>query len=126
MFEFLAECVGEFLLQVLMEALVELGFHSLSERFRRSPGPWLGALIYAIFGAALGGVSLWVFPAHLTPPGVARVANLVLTPIAVGGCMAAVGAWRAKRGEPLLRIDRFSYGFLLALSLALVRFYFAQ
>ncbi len=40
--------------------------------------------------------------------------------------MVALGARRAKRGEPLLRIDRFSYGYLFALSLALVRFNFAQ
>jgi hypothetical protein len=39
--------------------------------------------------------------------------------------MAAIGAWRARRGEPVLRIDRFAYGYLFALSLALVRFFFA-
>jgi hypothetical protein len=126
MLELLFEVLGEFLLQVFVEALVELGFHSLAEPFRRPPNPWLAAMGYAIFGAALGGLSLLAFPAHLTPAGVARIANLVLAPVAVGGCMVALGAWRARRGEPLLRIDRFSYGYLFALSLALVRFYFAQ
>lgn len=126
MLELLFEFVGEFLLQVLVEALLEIGLHSLAEPFQRPPNPWLAALGYALFGVAVGGLSLWVFPAHLTPPGAARIANLVLTPIALGGCMAALGAWRAKRGEPLLRIDKFSYGYLFALSFALVRFQFAQ
>jgi hypothetical protein len=126
MLEFLLEFIGEFLVQVVVEALVELGLHSVAEPFRQPPNPWLAALGYALFGAALGGLSLWALPAYLTPPGAARVANLVLTPIAVGACMVALGAWRAQRGEPLLRIDRFSYGYLFAFSLALVRFQFAQ
>lgn len=126
MLELLFQVIGEFLLQVFVEALAELGFHSLAEPFRRPPNPWLAALGYTIFGAALGGLSLLVLPAHLTPSGAARIANLVLTPIAVGACMAAFGSWRAKRGEQRLRIDKFSYGYLFALSLALVRFYFAQ
>jgi hypothetical protein len=126
MLAFLLEVLGEFLLQVFGEALVELGLHSLAEPFRKPPDPWLAALGYALFGAIAGGLSLLVLPQHLTPAGVARVANLVLTPIAVGGCMVALGAWRSKRGEPVLRIDRFSYGYLFALALALVRFHFAQ
>jgi len=126
MLEFLLQALGEFLLQVLGEALLELGFHSLAEPFRRPPNPWMAALGYALFGAILGGLSLLVFPHHLTPAGLARIANLVLTPIAVGLCMVAMGAWRARRGDPVLRIDRFSYGYLFALTLALVRFNFAQ
>lgn len=105
---------------------MELGFHSLAEPFRKSPNPWLAALGYAIFGALAGGLSLLVFPAHLTPAGLPRLANLLLTPLAVGLCMSAMGAWRSKRGDILLRIDRFSYGYLFALTMALVRFQFAH
>jgi hypothetical protein len=39
--------------------------------------------------------------------------------------MAGMGAWRARRGQPVLRIDKFAYGFLFALALALVRYFFA-
>ncbi len=66
-----------------------------------------------------------VFRHHLTPPGFLRFANLVLTPFAVGGVMAAMGAWRSRRGDSLFRLDRFWYGFLFALALAAVRFRFA-
>lgn len=124
MLEFLFEILGEFLLQAFGEALVELGLHSLAEPFQRAPNPWLAAVGYTLFGAALGGLSLLVFPSYLVPPPW-RLANLFLTPFAVGGLMVAMGAWRARRGENVLRIDRFLYGFLFAAALALVRYLFA-
>ncbi|MBL8300068.1 MAG: hypothetical protein JNN30_17140 [Rhodanobacteraceae bacterium] len=126
MLEFLFEIIGELLLQVVVETLAELGLRSLAEPLRRPPNPWLAALGYAVLGAGLGGLSLLLLPDHLAPSDTARIANLVFTPVIVGWCMVALGAWRAKRGESVLRIDRFSYGYLFALSLALVRFWFAQ
>jgi hypothetical protein len=124
MLELVLEVLGEFLLQVVGEAFLELGFHSLAEPFRKPPNPWLAALGYALFGAIFGGLSLLVFPTNLVPQPW-RLVNLVVTPLAVGGIMVLMGAWRAKRGQPVLRIDRFSYGYLFALSLAFIRFHFA-
>jgi len=126
MLEFLFEILGEFLLQVLGEALMEVGLHSLAEPFRRTPNPWLAAVGYALLGAALGGMSLLVFPDYLVATKSLRVANAALSPIAAGLCMAAIGAWRARRGQAVLRIDRFSYGYLFALAFGLVRFWFAH
>jgi hypothetical protein len=124
MLELIFELLGEFVLQVIGEALVEIGFHSLAAPFRRPPNPWLAGIGYALLGAILGGISLLAFPDNLVP-GAWRVANLVATPIAVGAVMALMGAWRARRGQQVLRIDRFAYGYLFALSIALVRFWFA-
>lgn len=126
MIEFLFEFVGEFLLQILVEVSVELGARSLTNTRREPLDPWLAVLGYTLAGAVLGGLSLMVFSAHLTPPGALRVLNLVLTPLAVGGLMVALGAWRTRRGQALVRIDRFFCGYLFALSFALVRFFFAQ
>lgn len=126
MLEFLFEVIGEILLQVLFEALAELGLRSAAAPFRKPPNPWLAAIGYAIFGSAAGALTLWAFPAHFVTDGTLRVLNLVVTPIAVGLLMGAIGAWRARRGQTLLRIDRFAYGYLFALSLALVRFLFAK
>lgn len=124
MLEFLFEILGEFLLQALGEALLEIGLHSLAEPFQRRPKPWLAALGYLIFGAILGGLSLLVFPAYLVPAPW-RTANLILTPIAVGGLMVSMGHWRAQRGDEVLRINRFHYGFLFAATLGTVRYFFA-
>lgn len=124
MLEFLFEVVGEFLLQAVIEILVELGVHSLAEPFRKRPSPWLAAFGYAVFGATAGGLSLLVFPHHLTPEDW-RIAHLLATPVAVGIGMMLLGRWRARRGDDVLRIDRFACGYLFALSLALVRYFFA-
>ena len=123
--EFLFQIIGEIVLQIVFEALAELGLHSFAEPFRRPPNPWLAAFGYTLFGAAAGGLTLLVFPSHLVTTDGLRIANLIITPIAVGLLMCAMGAWRARRGEQLLRIDRFAYGYLFAVSLALVRFAFA-
>ncbi len=123
---FLIELLGELLLQVIGEALVEIGFHAVSESFRRDPNPWLAAIGYAILGSMFGGASVLTFPRHLTPPGLPRYANAVLTPIAAGFAMSLLGRWRAARGEPVLRIDRFSYGFLFAAAATFIRFLFAR
>lgn len=118
------EIIGELLIQLIGEALVQLGLHSLAEPLNRPPNPWLAALGYFLFGAMLGGGSLWLFPGNLVPEPW-RVANLIVTPLVVGAMIATMGAWRARRGLPVLRIDRFAYGYLFALALAIVRYYFA-
>ena len=124
MLEFIFEILGEFLLQAFGEALIELGLHSLAEPFKRDHAPWRAVLGYLLFGAALGGVSLLFFPDYLVAKPW-RMVNLFVTPFAVGGLMVLMGHWRARRGEEVLRINLFIYGFLFAASLALVRYVFA-
>lgn len=126
MLEALIQFVAEVVIQIVAELLAELGLRSLKTRFEKPPNPWLAALGYALLGGALGGVSLWLLPQHVTPAGIGRVAVLVFVPLLAGLAMAALGAWRARRGQVLLRIDRFSYGYLFALAFALVRHAFAS
>ncbi|WP_280151984.1 hypothetical protein [Piscinibacter sp. XHJ-5] len=126
MLEALFEILGEFFLQAVAELLFEIGLHSLAEPFRREPNPWLAAMGYALLGAIVGGISLLVFPAHLVAAKPWRIVNMLVTPIGVGLLMCFIGAWRARRGQALFRIDRFAYGYLFALALALVRLWFAQ
>ena len=123
--EFLFEILGEFILQFLGEVLLEVGLQALVAPFRKESSAWLAAVGYAVFGAVLGGLSLLVFPHYLVADKSLRVANAALSPIAAGIGMAAVGAWRGKRGQVVLRIDRFSYGYVFALAFGLIRFWFA-
>jgi hypothetical protein len=120
--------VAEILLQVLFEALAEMGLRTLGEPFRpaREVVALVAAVGYAIYGAAIGGISLWFFPAPYLDADWARIANLAVSPLAAGAVMSMMGAWRRGRGEALIRLDRFSYGALFALSMALVRFFFAE
>jgi VIT1/CCC1 family predicted Fe2+/Mn2+ transporter len=123
--EFLLELLGELLIQIVVEFLVELGIHSIGERQRKPLDPWIAAIGYALFGAIVGGLSLLVFPHNLMPEAW-RAVNIVLTPLAAGLAMMAMGTWRARRGDTRLRIDRFGYGYLFALAMALVRYQFAS
>ena len=126
MIEIIFQFLAELLLQVFGEALIEMGFHAVAEPFRKPPRPWIAAIGYFLFGAIIGGLSLLLVASHMVNDKGLRVANLVLTPIAAGLCMGALGAWRARRGQTVLRLDRFSYGYLFALAFALVRFFFAR
>ena len=126
MLEALIQFVAELAFQVVVELLAEVGLRPLKALFDKASPPWLAALGYALLGGALGGLSLWLLPQPLMQGEIGRIAVLILVPILAGLLMAAVGAWRARRGQVLLRIDRFSYGYLFALAFALVRHVFAS
>lgn len=122
----LIEILGEFLLQMLIEALAEVGLHALKEPFKRPPNPWFASIGYALFGCVAGGISLWLVPDHCIPEGPWRVVNVAVTPMVVGLAMALIGAWRSKRNLQVIKLDRFSYGALFALALGLMRFFLAR
>lgn len=121
----LLQFLGELLLQVLFEALAELGLHGVKETFHRKPNPVLAAIGYALLGAAAGGLSLLAFPHAFIANASGRTLNLVFTPLASGAIMAAIGALRRRKDQELVRLDRFSYGALFAFSMAVVRFVWA-
>ena len=124
--EIIVQFFGEFLLQVLWQLFVEVGLQSLAEPFRRQSKPLLAVLGYTVFGAVVGGLSLLVFPDFLMAAKGLRMANVVLSPIVAGLSMAALGKWRERRGQAVLRIDKFWYGYLFALAFGLIRFWFAK
>jgi hypothetical protein len=126
MLEAILELLFEFLLQVFGELLFELGFRALKEPFRDKPHPVLAAVGYALFGTLSGCVSLVVFKRPMIAPGFARLVYLGLSPVAAGIIMSVLGAWRRRRGEDPIRLDTFAYGYLFALSFALVRFVWAR
>ncbi|MBI3870604.1 MAG: hypothetical protein HY299_18910 [Verrucomicrobia bacterium] len=126
MLDFLFEILGEFVLQLALEVLAEVGLRALGAPFQKAPNPWLAGIGYSVFGAAAGGLSLWLVSSHLVKSQSLRVLNLILTPIAVGVLMAAIGTWRSHRAQRVLRIDRFACGYLFAFLLALTRFVFAK
>lgn len=126
-FEVVFQILGELLLQVFFEFLAELGFRGLREPFRRpSPlHPLFAAVCYAGFGALAGAVSLLFLPHLLITSRAGQLANLVVTPLASGLLMSLLGAWRRRKGQEIVRLDVFAYGFVFALAMALVRFFLA-
>jgi hypothetical protein len=118
----LLEASGEFLLQLILEALVEFGMHTRRMPHRGSENPWIAVLGYGGLGFLAGSLSLLIFPAHLLAGATARIINLAATPCVIGIAMSLLGDWRARRGQVVLRIDRFACGYSFALALAIVRF----
>ncbi|RBD62824.1 hypothetical protein BRM52_06785, partial [Xanthomonas oryzae pv. oryzae] len=60
-------------IQWVAELMIELGLHWVAASFERGQSPALAAVGYAILGALLGGVSLWLLPKHLTATHGARL-----------------------------------------------------
>lgn len=119
---------GELLLQVVFEAMAEFFGHAVKEPFRRPRPiqPWLAAVGYLLFGAAAGGVTVWLFPNLFIDARWLRVVNLLLTPLAAGFIMETIGAWRERREKDVLRLESFTYGFCFAFAMAVVRFVFGK
>lgn len=113
-------------MQIIFEILAELGLQSAKAVFKRPPNPILATFGYALYGAIAGGLSLWWHPAHFTKTLAIRIAVLVLAPIAAGLVMTLIGAWRRRRDQDLIRLDRFAYGYVFALAMAAVRFAWGQ
>jgi sterol desaturase/sphingolipid hydroxylase (fatty acid hydroxylase superfamily) len=116
--------LGELLLQVVFEAIAELFGHAVKEPFRRPHPvrPWLAAIGYLFFGAAAGGLTIWLVPELFIKAQWLRIANVVLTPLAAGLVMEAIGSWREHRAKEVLRLESFAYGFCFAFGMAVVRY----
>jgi hypothetical protein len=119
---------GELLIQLVLEAIAELIGHAVKEPFRRPRPvrPWVAAIGYLIFGAAAGGLSIWLLPDLFIKAQWLRVANLLLTPLAAGLIMEAIGSWRQRQEKEVLRLESFAYGFCFAFSMAVVRYAFGN
>jgi uncharacterized membrane protein len=118
------EIFGELLIQAVGELIFELLGHCIKEPFRRPKPihPWVAAIAYAAFGAIAGAISLWLLPTLFISAHWLRIVNLFLTPFVAGILMAMLGAWRQRQEQEIIRLDRFSYGFCFAFSMAVVRF----
>jgi hypothetical protein len=123
--EILFEIFGELILQFIFELLAQAGLRLFKKPDRKDVSPALLLMGYALFGAVAGALSLLLFPHYLLRAHTARIAYLFLAPALVGSGIAAIGAWRAKRGQEGVGIDRFIFGYAFAFTFALVRFFFA-
>lgn len=130
----LGQMICELLLQLIFELLAELGVEAIRQALRsgrpqplgNQAKPPIAAIGYVLLGAILALVSLWPFPhsfvAHTWP----RITNLIVTPAAAGWAMVELGRWRLQRNQPTIMLHRFWYGYLFALSFALVRFFLSR
>lgn len=126
--ELLFGVIGEILLQVFAELLVELGFHGLANtvKARKERNAYLAFIGYCILGFLTGLLSLAIFPDLFITHNDYALLNLVITPVVAGIAMSMTGKWRSKKGKDLIRLDTFLYGFAFALCMALTRYGFGD
>ena len=126
-FEALFEIFGELILQVLFEALAEVGVHlTRKDTSGQAPrSPTLLVVGYAVLGVIAGAASLLVFSQSLAHTHNGRLATLLLVPLAAALTTMFLGRWRVRKGQTAAGIDRFMYAYLFALGMASVRYVFA-
>src|SRR6266446_4686935 len=84
-------------------------------------GDVLLQLLFEAVGAA-GGLSLFPFPSPLVHPSRRHGISVLVAPAVTGLVMHTLGTIRRRYGGALVRLDTFTYAFLFALGMALVRF----
>ena len=126
--EIIFELIFEGVLYITGDLLVELGARSLGETIasRDERNPILAALGYALLGLIAGGLSLLIFPEAIARSERFHGINVLVAPAMAGLGMAGLGWLLERSGKRRLRIDSFLYGFIFALPMSLVRFYFTD
>jgi hypothetical protein len=126
-FEILIQLIEEIILQLAVNALFELGVRRVRPALKREPGnPYFAALGYILLGVATGGISLLMFPRHMIQVQWLKLLSLAAVPAASGVAMSLVGRLRRRQGKELIRLDSFMYGFLFALAMTLIRFFWGK
>jgi hypothetical protein len=122
--EVIFEILAEFVLQFVFEAVASVFGRKSDDGKELHPAYKLFG--YATFGAIAGGLSLLVMSSSfVSAPGL-KILSLIVTPVLAGLAMAWVGKWRESHGKKRSPLDRFAYGYVFALTMALVRFTFAK
>src|SRR5688572_31865649 len=120
--------IFEVLLELAGSLLVDLGLRSVQEPTvpREERNPIFAGIGYALFGLVAGGVSLLIFPEAIARSEKFHGINLLISPVLAGLAMAGFGWALERSGKRRLRLDSFVYGFIFAMPMALVRFYFTD
>lgn len=106
----------EFLTEVLLELLFQLGFRRVVDIFKHP------VIMSAIFGIISGIVSLVIFKDLFIIDDELKVINLIITPVIVGALMAGLGRLYRYLGFKHSVLDTFVAGFSFAIAMTLVRF----
>lgn len=115
--------LGQLVLEVFAEALLDLGLSGLRDALgRRNRSPSLAAMGYLILGALVGGLSLWLWPQRLLRSGPVPGLSLLLSPVAGGAAMEAWGRYRRGGGHATTNLATFLGGAAFALGYAMARF----
>jgi hypothetical protein len=120
LFGFLVEA----LLSILAEILIELGYGSIVDSFkRRSPSNRYSALLGCLLLGVLCGVgSLIIFPERIIGDNAMPGLSLVLSPVLAGWFMYHFGEIRRQKGKETSTLATFWGGAIFAFGTSTTRF----
>jgi hypothetical protein len=126
-FEIIFGFIGELALELVVEVLVEFGFHDTAERVSDSfrSRTFVG-LAYTVFGAILGFLSLYIFPKVAFDSVVIPTLYFLVSPIIAGFLLTTV-SWLIDRGignSSWFKWDKFIFGVVFAMGYSLSRVFF--
>ena len=116
--------IGELALELILEVLVELGFHGTAERISsKARSRFFVGGAYVIFGAVLGGLSLLIFPKIEFASSVLPALYFVASPIFAGLSLTTVSYFINRGIRPVrwFEWDKFLFGVLFAVAYAVGR-----
>jgi len=119
-----AELLGELIVELIMGLITAALSRLLRLLFvsTKRIGPVLSTAMFALAGLGAGLLSAWLFPHPIVPPSSFRGLSLVISPLVTGALMGFMGRGIRRRGRRSVAIESFRYGFIFALTMALVRF----
>jgi hypothetical protein len=110
--------IFEILVNTLFSVPIEASFSVKTELKKKDQPGCLYTLLYIAIGGTLGFISVLLFPAHIIPEPVLRMANLAVSPIIVGLISLCIA--KQRQGMSFV-IMHFFNPFLMALTFSLVR-----
>ena len=116
------ELLAEIVLQIVGQALFEIGLESVRSASRRMPA-MPAAIGLAVLGGAGGAVSAWIVPHHLMSWTIAPVLNFLVAPALVGAFLHWFGMWRRRRGHSPTHLATFYGGASVAFGSAVARYF---
>lgn len=115
------EVIFEILLQLFVEVFFEGLFRLFAVPFDDRPHPVIATIAYALFGAILGHISVWLVPYGFIPTPELRLGYLIVAPLALGFAMLRLRAW-FNRPSLVSNTQQFVMTAVFAFSFALVRY----
>lgn len=116
------------MLQLVAELALEIGLEGFARARHRSRSvhPAIAFFGYLLLGAAMGALSLWLFPASFIGSHTWRSLNLLLTPLLAGLVMSSVGRLRSRGKGAHTWLSTFMTGWGFAFGMAIVRYLWAK
>lgn len=115
----------ELLLQLIGEALLEVGFYKFSPPpLKRALDTIVALVKYLALGIVAGWFSTMIFPHSFIRSSRLHGISLIITPLLAALTMYGIGWIRLRQGKQRMRFGTFGYAFVFAFGMALIRFLF--